>query len=205
MQAGPSRAPYLTGGHMVPQTSTDDSHNPDPKHGEVHPHVAGGTGSRSRAHQRRTDTVASGPETTPLGPETSTSVRLLSGGNPQIAKADGDGPVQAYIAALPGWKRDAAVWLDAVIVATVPDVRKAVKWNTPLYGIEGNGWFIGVHAYARFLKVSFFKGASLVPVPPVTSKSDEVRYLHLSEDARPDDAQMASWVRQASTLPGWNP
>lgn len=190
---------------MVPRTSTEDTPNPVPKQGEVQPQVAGGTGSRSRARQGRTDTVASGPETTSPGPETSTSVRLLSGGNPQVAKADGDAPVQAYIAALPGWKRDAAEWLDAVIVANVPGVRKAVKWNTPLYGIEGNGWFIGVHAYARFLKVSFFKGASLVPVPPVTSKSDEVRYVHLSEDTRPDDAQMASWVRQGSALPGWVP
>lgn len=128
---------------------------------------------------------------------------LLTGGNPQIAKADGDAPVQAYIAALPGWKRDAAAWLDAVIEANVPGVRKAVKWNSPLYGIESNGWFIGVHAFTRFLKVSFFKGTSIVPVPPVASKSDQVRYVHIFEHARPDDAQMASWIRQASALPGW--
>lgn len=188
---------------MIQQTSTDDTPDPNPRHGEVHPHLASGTGSRSRARQRRTGTADAGPATASPGPETSTPVRLLSGGNPQIAKADGDAPVQAYIAALPGWKRDAAAWLDAVIEANVPGVRKAVKWNSPLYGIESNGWFIGVHAFTRFLKVSFFKGTSIVPVPPVASKSDQVRYVHIFEHARPDDAQMASWIRQASALPGW--
>ena len=129
-------------------------------------------------------------------------VKLLSGGNPQIAKADGDAPVQAYIAAMPGWKRDVGRRLDALIVRTVPGVRKAVKWNSPLYGVEGQGWFLGIHCFTKYVKVAFFRGTSLRPVPPGESKQKEVRYLHIHEDDPIDEAQFAAWVKQASQLPG---
>lgn len=127
---------------------------------------------------------------------------LLSGGNPQIAKAYGDAPVQAYIAAMPGWK--SGVWrhLDALITRTVPNVRKAVKWNSPLYGMEDDFWFLGVHCFDKYIKVAFFRGASLRPVPPDPSRQKEVRYLNIREDADLDEAQFASWVKQASQLPG---
>lgn len=128
--------------------------------------------------------------------------RLLSGGNPQIAKADGDAPVQAYIAAMPGWKRDVGRRLDALIVRTVPKVRKAVRWNSPFYGIEGNGWFLGVHCLTRYVKVAFFRGMSLRPIPPVESRKPEVRYLHIHENEEVDQKLVASWIRQASKLPG---
>jgi hypothetical protein len=128
---------------------------------------------------------------------------LLSGGNPQIAKADGDAPVQAYIAAMPGWKGDVGRRLDALIERTVPGVRKAVKWNTPFYGIKGQGWFLGFHCITKYIKVAFFRGTSLSPVPPVESKQKEVRYFHIHEDGQFDEAQFAGWVMQASQLPGW--
>jgi len=131
-------------------------------------------------------------------------VRLLAGGNPQIAKADGDAPVQAYIAAMPGWKRDVGRRLDALIVRTVPGVRKAVKWNTPFYGIEGQGWFLGFHCLTKYVKVAFFRGTSLRPVPPGDSKHKEVRYLDIYGDDQLDEVQMASWIRQAASIPGWN-
>lgn len=127
---------------------------------------------------------------------------LLSGGNPQIAKGYGDGHVQAYIAAMPGWKGDVGRRLDAIIVATVPDVYKAVKWNTPFYGFEGQGWFVGFHCMAKYIKVAFFRGTSLHPVPPGESKQKEVRYLHIHEDEQFDEAQFTAWVKQASQLPG---
>jgi hypothetical protein len=130
---------------------------------------------------------------------------LLAGGNPQIAKADGDAPVQAYIAAMPGWKRDVGRRLDALIVRTVPGVRKAVKWNTPFYGIEDQGWFLGFHCMTKYIKVAFFRGTSLRPVPPVESKQKEVRYLHIHEDEQIDEELVASWIRQAAELPGWVP
>ena len=129
-------------------------------------------------------------------------VKLLSGGNPQIAKADGDAPVQAYIAAMPGWKRDVGRWLDAIIVRTVPDVRKAVKWNTPFYGIEGQGFFLGFHCITKYVKVAFFRGTMLSPLPPGESKQKEVRYLDIHEDDELDEALFAAWVKQASQLPG---
>ena len=132
----------------------------------------------------------------------SAKVTLLSGGNPQIAKADGDAPVQAYIAAMPGWKRDVGRRLDALIVRTVPGVRKAVKWNSPLYGIEGRGWFLSFHCFARYVKVAFFRGGSLRPLPPGESKQKETRYLHIREGEAIDGAQFAAWVKQASRLPG---
>ena len=130
-------------------------------------------------------------------------VKLLSGGNPQIAKADGDAPVQAYIAAMPGWKRDIGRRLDALIVRNVPNVRKAVKWNSPFYGIEGNGWFLSFHCFTKYVKVTFFKGTSLRPVPPGESKHKEVRYLDIRETDKLDAKLVATWIRQASKLPGW--
>jgi len=130
-------------------------------------------------------------------------VKLLSGGNPQIAKADGDAPVQAYIAAMPGWKRDLGQRLDALIVRTVPHVRKAVKWNSPLYGIEGQGWFLGVHTFTHYVKVAFFRGSSLSPLPPGESKQKDVRYLDIHEGDELDEAQFATWVKQAAGMRGW--
>ena len=127
---------------------------------------------------------------------------LLAGGNPQIAKADGDAPVQAYIAAMPGWKRDVGRRLDALILRTVPGVRKAVKWNSPLYGVEGQGWFLGIHCFTNYVKVAFFRGTSLRPVPPGESKSKDTRYLDIHEDDQFNEAQLAAWVKQASLLPG---
>jgi len=130
---------------------------------------------------------------------------LLAGGNPQIAKAEGNAPVQAYLAAMPGWKRGVGRRLDALIVRTVPDVRKAVKWNSPFYGIEGQGWFLNFHCFTKYVKVAFFRGASLRPVPPGESKQKEVRYIDIREDDQFDEALMANWIRQASKLPGWIP
>ena len=127
---------------------------------------------------------------------------LLSGGNPQIAKGYGDAPVQAYIAAMPGWKSDVGRRLDALIVRTVPGVRKAVKWNSPFYGVEGEGWFLSFHCFTKYIKVAFFRGASLRPVPPGESKQKDVRYLDIHEDDQLDEAQFAAWVKQASQLPG---
>jgi hypothetical protein len=128
--------------------------------------------------------------------------KLLSGGNPQIAKAYGDAPVQAYIAAMPGWKRDVGRQLDALITRTVPDVHKAVKWNTPFYGIEGQGWFLAFHCYTNYVKVGFFRGTSLHPLPPGASKIKGQRYLDIREDDQIDEAQLAGWVMQASQMPG---
>ena len=127
---------------------------------------------------------------------------LLSGGNPQIARAYGDAPVQAYISAMPGWKRDVGRRLDALIVRTVPNVCKAVKWNTPFYGVEGQGWFLGFHCITKYVKVAFFRGTSLRPLPPVESKQKEVRYFHIYEEDQIDEGQFADWVKQASQLPG---
>jgi len=141
---------------------------------------------------------------TSRAPKAGKKVVLLSGGNPQIAKADGDAPVQAYLAAMPGWKRDLGKRLDALIVRTVPSVRKAVKWNSPFYGMEGQGWFLSFHVFTRYVKVTFFRGTSLRPVPPGTSKNEEVRHLDIHEGDTLDEAQMAKWAKQAAALPGWN-
>ncbi len=130
---------------------------------------------------------------------------LLSGGNPQIAKGDGDALVQAYIAAMPGWKREAGRRLDALIERAIPGVRKAVRWNSPFYGMENQGWFLSFHCYTRYIKLSFFCGAALHPLPPVASKSPDVRYVHIHEDEALDEALLANWIRQASELPGWIP
>jgi hypothetical protein len=128
--------------------------------------------------------------------------KLLSGGNPQIAKGDGDAPVQAYIAAMPGWKRDVGRRLDALVSATVPGVRKAVKWNSPFYGVEDKTWFLSFHCFTRYVKVTFFNGASLRPVPPGASKHKDVRYFDVYEDDSAYESQLTDWVRQASKLPG---
>jgi hypothetical protein len=143
------------------------------------------------------------PRKPAMKPTKAKAVKLLSGGNPQIAKGDGDAPVQTYIAAMPGWKRKVGKQLDALIVRAVPKVRKAVKWNTPLYGIAGKGWFLGFHCTTNYVKVAFFKGASLRPMPPGSSAQKEVRYLHIHEQDVLDEKQVVSWVKQAAALPGW--
>lgn len=134
--------------------------------------------------------------------QAATEPKLLSGGNPQIAKGYGDAPVQAYIDAMPGWKSELGRRLDALIVAAVPNVQKAVKWNSPLYGVEEGTWFLGIHCFTKYIKVAFFRGASLRPVPTGKSKQKEVRYLDIYEDESLDEAQLADWVKQASELPG---
>jgi hypothetical protein len=144
-------------------------------------------------------------EARPIQVRKGEKVVLLSGGNPQIAKADGDAPVQAYIAGMPGWKRDLGKRLDALIVRNVPNVRKAVKWNSPFYGIEGQGWFLSFHVFTHYVKVTFFRGTSLRPVPPGASKHKDVRYFDIHEGDELDEAQMATWVKQAAGLPGWVP
>jgi hypothetical protein len=135
-------------------------------------------------------------------PRKTTKPKLLAGGNPQIPKGEGDAPVQAYIAAMPGWKRDVGRRLDSLIVSVVPNVHKAVKWNSPFYGIEGQGWFLNFHCFTKYIKVAFFRGTSLRPVPPGESKHKEVRYLDIHEGEPIDEKQLASWIKQASKLPG---
>ena len=130
--------------------------------------------------------------------------RLLSGGNPQIAKADGDAPVQAYIAAMPGWKTEVGRRLDEIIQRTSPNVCKAVRWNSPFYGVEGQGWFLAFHCLTKYIKVAFFRGTSLVPMPPVESKNAGTRYFHIFENDILDEELLASWIRQAAVLPGEN-
>jgi hypothetical protein len=128
---------------------------------------------------------------------------LLSGGNPQIGKGDGDHVVQRYIAAMPDWKHDVGVHLDALITDTVPQVFKGVRWNSPFYGLEGEGWFISFHCLTKYIKVAFFQGASLQPAPPIESKDEHTRYLHVFEGDDIDDAQLTAWIGQAAALPGW--
>ena len=132
-------------------------------------------------------------------------VVLLAGGTPQIAKGDGDAPVKAYVAAMPGWKRALGKRLDELISRNVPDVRKAVKWNSPFYGVEGQGWFLSFHVFTHYVKVTFFNGAALRPLPPGPSKVEAARHLDLREDDTLDEAQLASWVKQAAARPGWIP
>ena len=127
---------------------------------------------------------------------------LLAGGNPQIPKGEGDAPVQAYIAAMPGWKQDIGKRLDAIIVNAVPGVQKAVKWNSPFYGVKGEGWFLSFHCFTKYVKVGFFRGRSLEPMPPGESKSNDTRYLDIHEDDEVDETQLTRWVKQASKLPG---
>ena len=131
--------------------------------------------------------------------------RLLAGGNPQIPKGDGDGPVQAYIAAMPGWKSEVGRRLDGLIERSVPSVRKAVKWNSPLYCVDGKSWFMSLHVFTRFIKVAFFRGAEFEAVPPVGSKDPNTRYAHIHEGEPLDEALWADWIAQAARLPGWTP
>ena len=138
----------------------------------------------------------------PKQPPADKPVTLLSGGNPQIAKGYGDAPVQAYIAAMPGWKQALGERLDEIITRTIPGVNKAVKWNSPFYGVEVGVWFLSFHCFAKYVKVAFFRGASLRPLPPGESKQEEVRYLDIREDDAFDEKQFAAWVKQASKLPG---
>ena len=136
--------------------------------------------------------------------KTEKSPVLLAGGNPQIAKAEGDAPVQAYIHAMPGWKSGLGRKLDSLVTRNVPNLRKAVKWNSPFYGVEGQGWFLSFHVFTRYVKVTFFNGASLRPVPPGgTAKSKEARWIDIKEDEPLDEAQFEDWVKQASAIPGW--
>lgn len=131
-----------------------------------------------------------------------TGPTLLSGGNPQIPKGDGNEPVQAYIEAMPGWKHHVGRRLDDLIERTVPNVRKAVRWNSPFYGIEGNGWFLSYHCFTKYVKVVFLRGSSIRPLPPVDSKDPNTRYFHIHENDELDEALMTSWIKQASELPG---
>ena len=137
--------------------------------------------------------------------KTPAKVVLLSGGNPQIARADGAAPVKAYIAAMPGWKHDVGRRLDRLISKTVPGVRKAVKWNTPFYGVEGQGRFLGYHCFTKYVKVTFFRGSALKPMPPGASKQKDVRYFDIHENTLLDEELVADWIRQAAKLPGWEP
>ncbi len=139
----------------------------------------------------------------PVAGKADSKVVLLSGGNPQIAKADGDAPVQAYIAAMPGWKSDVGRRLDNLIVRDVPEVRRAVRWNSPFYGIEGQGWFLSYHVFTRYVKVTFFQCASLRPVPPGSGKDKDSRWIDIYEDAL-DEEQLAEWIRQAAAIQGWH-
>jgi len=159
----------------------------------------------SRQTATRTQTPPKARTKARPGARAAKSAKLLSGGNPQIAKGDGDAPVQAYLAAMPDWKRDLGKRLDALIVRNAPAVRKAVKWNSPFYGVDGQGWFLSFHVFTRYLKVTFFNGAALRPVPPGASTHPQVRYLDIHEDEALDEAQFAAWVKQAAALPGWIP
>ena len=174
--------------------------------------MAGKTSKKSaevanKAATNRIATKAAKPRKAPPKPQSRKLSKpvLLAGGNPQIAKAEGDAPVRAYIEAMPGWKRDVGSRLDALIVRAVPGVRKAVKWNSPFYGVEGQGWFLNFHTFTNYVKVAFFRGASLRPVPPGESKHKEVRYLDIHQDDQLDESQLATWIRQAAALPGWAP
>jgi hypothetical protein len=160
------------------------------------------TKAAKKPAKRRNVTAARKPDDTPESEEAPAAPRLLSGGNPQIAKGYGDAPVQAYIAAMPGWKSELGRRLDALIEEAVPGVAKAVKWNSPFYGVEGQGWFLGLHCFAKYVKVAFFRGAALKPLPPGASKQEHVRYLDIREDDALDEALFVDWARQASRLPG---
>jgi hypothetical protein len=153
------------------------------------------------SERKKSDRTTSGKPATRSTKQRSAPM-LLSGGNPQIPKGDGNGPVQDYIAAMPGWKREVGRLLDRLIVRTVPDVHKAVKWNQPFYGFDGEGWFVSFRCYTKYVQLSFFRGTSLDPLPPKGSKHPEVRYFDIHEDDDLDKRQLASWIEQASKLPG---
>jgi len=161
------------------------------------------TGKAGAPRTSRTSRSPAAPAAKPAAPAAK-SVKLLSGGNPQIAKGEGDAPVQSYIAAMPGWKREVGRRIDALVMRHVPGVRKAVKWNSPFYGIEGQGWFLSFHVFARYVKLSFFNGRALSPIPPGgTPRSKAVRWIDIHEGELLDEAQLAAWLRQAAALPGW--
>lgn len=161
---------------------------------------------RKAAQTRAAKTSSRARSAKPMKPRAGQDgVVLLSGGNPRIAKADGEAPVRAYIAALPGWKRDVGKRLDALISRVVPGVSKAVKWNSPFYGVAGQGWFLSFHSFARYVKLAFFRGAALSPMPPGASKQAQTRYLDIHEGDELDEAQLADWIAQAAELPGWLP
>ena len=166
--------------------------------------------ARKTSKSARTTTTTTRASATPKpvskrspAPAAKKKPKLLSGGNPQIAKGDGDAPVRAYIAAIPGWKRDVVRRLDEVIMQATPGGCKAIRWNSPFYGIAGQSWFLGVHCFTKYVKVAFFDGVSLRPLPPVESKQPKVRYLHIHEGDALDEKQLAAWVKQAIKLPGW--
>ena len=148
------------------------------------------------AHKASESSAKASPEAAPGKP------RLLAGGNPQIPKGDGDAPVQAYIEAMPGWKSDIGRRFDDLIVRTVPGVRKAVRWNSPFYGIEGAGWFVSYHVLTRYVKVTFFAGSSLRPTPTGSGKDPDARWIDIGEGEL-DVEQMEAWIRQAAAIPGW--
>jgi hypothetical protein len=179
-------------GKKKPETSKRSSRVVKGSSGAARAKPAAGRRGQSAARKRKPSALATKPT-------------LLAGGNPQIAKGDGEAPVRAYLAAMPGWKRDVGRRLDALITRKVSGVRKAVKWNSPFYGMEGQGWFLSFHAFTKYVKVTFFRGTSLRPVPPGESKHKEVRYLDIRENEPLDDKQMAAWIRQAAAMPGWIP
>jgi hypothetical protein len=156
----------------------------------------------AKSSSRKSKTVKKQAKKKAAGKQVAAKPTLLSGGNPQIPKGYGDAPVQAYIAAMPGWKSELGRHLDALIERAVPGVYKAVKYNSPLYGIEGEGWFLGIHCFTKYIKVAFFRGAKLRPKPPGESKTPDTRYLDIYEDEPFDEAQFGDWVKQASQLPG---
>jgi hypothetical protein len=160
---------------------------------------------RSTAERTTAATGTRRVKTKSKAPKRPAKAKLLSGDNPQIAKGEGDAPVKAYIAAIPGWKQGVARKLDSLIKGVVPKSNKAIKWNSPFYGVEGKGWFLSFHCFSKYVKVAFFRGASLRPVPPGESKHKDVRYLDIHEDDELDAAQLKKWVRQAAALPGWIP
>jgi hypothetical protein len=163
--------------------------------------VAVNTSGKSKARSVSKAKAASRPGVREA-PVAGVKPKLLSGGNPQIAKADGDAPVQAYIEAMPGWKRDVGRRLDALVVRTLPKVKKAVRWNSPFYGVEGQGWFLSFHCFTSYIKVTFLRGTSLRPMPPVESKDPNTRYFHIHEGDQIDEKLVAGWIRQASKMPG---
>lgn len=180
----------------APHQATAKSSTPQAKPAAARKRVTRGAADQGATNKKRPQTAQA------KGAPRGVTPTLLSGGNPQIAKGYGDAPIQAYIAAMPGWKSDVGRRLDALIMRTVPNVHKAVKWNSPLYGIEDQGWFLGVHCFTKYIKVAFFRGMSLQPIPPGESKSKETRYLNIHEGDPIDESQFVDWVKQASQLPG---
>jgi len=157
-----------------------------------------------KAHAGRTSTPKAPAKAPAKALQTKAKpVKLLTGGNPQIPKGDGDAPVQAYIAAMPGWKSAVGKRLDALIVRNLPQVQKAVRWNSPFYGIEGQGWLVSFHVLTRCVQLNFFCGAALQPVPSGSGKDPNARWLNISEGEALDEAQITAWLKQAAGMSGW--